>query len=168
MLFSFFRFAFPALSLPPEISVSGQPKKLSETFTSENRLSLAEAYLNWKKENPLDSSFFVVSFGSIVRINHLEAGFSSSGESDDFVFGFADPSTNDSFPGWPLRNLLCLVASKFNRRRLCSKPLKIICLRQKSTPGGKISVDDSIVIDVVCSGGSETLNVDEPLIKGRK
>jgi hypothetical protein len=81
------------------------------------------------------------------------------------LLGFADPCTSDQFPGWPLRNLLVLVASKFGRRRLGSAPLQVICLRQKSLPGGKISIENSIFVEVHLNG-AESSTCDEPLITG--
>jgi hypothetical protein len=67
-LYSFFRFAFPALTLPAEISAAGAPKKLSELYPEETRNQLSEAYLAWKKENPLDGGFFAISFDSQVSL----------------------------------------------------------------------------------------------------
>ncbi len=96
-------------------------------------------------------------------IDHLETGLSGSGNA---VFGYADPTTSDTYPGWPLRNLLCLIGAKFGRRRFGSAdaPLRFVGLRQKSLSGGRISVDGSIVIDVFSSDvGSDP---DKPIIKG--
>ena len=58
----FSRFAFPALSLPAEISVTGTPKKLSEVYPDEVCRQLAKAYLYWKRENPLVSGYFTIVF----------------------------------------------------------------------------------------------------------
>jgi hypothetical protein len=72
----------------------------------------------------------------------------------------------DEFPGWPLRNLLVLVASKFGRRKLAStkSPLTVVCLRQKSFPGGKICIGHSIIVQIRLNGDAAL--IDEPIFKG--
>ena len=97
-----------------------------------------------------------------VTVDNLESGFSRSG---NIAIGFADPSTSETYPGWPLRNLLCLIAAKFGRSRWAEGPLRVIGLRQKSVAGGTIGVDESVVIDVVCCDVDSSQG-DEPIIRG--
>lgn len=49
----------------------------------------------------------------------------SQGIDSNLYFTFADPSSNINFPGWPLRNFICLIAIQF---KLCD--IKIIRLRR--------------------------------------
>jgi hypothetical protein len=66
-----FRFAFPALSLPSELSLAKPPNLLSELFTEETCNALASAYIAWKQDNPMQSGYFSADMGAQVNIYEL-------------------------------------------------------------------------------------------------
>ena len=81
-----------------------------------------------------------------VNILSLKEGVENENNTE-LVLAFADPSTLSDYPGWPLRNLLALIAKKCpNRLR---KGLKVLCLRQKAVIGGQLDINLSKILNVL-------------------
>ena len=56
------------------------------------------------------SSFFAIDYNSL-EITNVKQGISYFNESNKrIIFGFFDPNSQSSFPGWPLRNFLALLS----------------------------------------------------------
>ncbi len=51
---------------------------------------------------------------AVGRLEAFEKGFFNETDKEDRFICFADPSTYDSNPGWPLRNLLILIRHRWN------------------------------------------------------
>lgn len=73
---------------------------------------------------------------------NLKEGF----DEESHILGFADPSQFQEYPGWPLRNLLALLA--ILKPQLLSKGIKIMCLRQKAELGGELTIGESKFLEV--------------------
>ncbi|KAL0692945.1 hypothetical protein Bca4012_060125 [Brassica carinata] len=110
-------FAFPALVLDPPASLV-ELKSASEHFSSEEAESVSAACNEWRDSSlTTDVPFFLVSVSSDSKatIRHLKDWEACQGDDHNkLLFGFYDPCHLPSNPGWPLRNYLALIRSKWN------------------------------------------------------
>ena len=81
-----------------------------------------------------------------VDILSLKEGIENESDTN-LVLAFADPSTLPEYPGWPLRNLLALIAKKCPEK--LQNGLKVLCYRQKAVIGGQLEINSSKVITVI-------------------
>lgn len=82
----------------------------------------------------------------------LKQGFQEN-DCSELLLGFADPSHFQEYPGWPLRNLLALLA--IQKPQMMMKAVKILCLRQKAEVGGELTICDSKIIEISCNSISD-------------
>nr|APT43518.1 autophagy protein ATG7 [Nicotiana benthamiana] len=108
-------FAFPGLVLdPPATLVNLRPA--SQCFNSEEAKSLSRACNEWRcMSSTADIPFFLVSVGldSIVTLRHLREWEACQNNVQKVLFGFYDPCHLPSNPGWPLRNYLAYIYSRW-------------------------------------------------------
>ena len=142
----YYWFAFPAFVLPKEIQLQKGPILISQQFSEEKCKALSDTYQNWKKANPNQSGYFWIHTESALVVS-LKEGMEKLDE--DLVLGFADPSTLPEYPGWPLRNLLALIAIK--RPEKLRQGIKILALRQKAV-NSELSIGSSLLLTVQCTG----------------
>ncbi|GMQ09562.1 hypothetical protein CsSME_00052885 [Camellia sinensis var. sinensis] len=113
-------FAFPALVLdPPATLVDLRPA--SQWLSLEEAESLSAACNEWRNSSATaDVPFFLVSIASNshATIKHLKYWESSQHDGHKFLFGFYDPCHLPSNPGWPLRNFLALICSRWNLEKI--------------------------------------------------
>ncbi|BAB09318.1 ubiquitin activating enzyme E1-like protein [Arabidopsis thaliana] len=109
-------FAFPAFVLDPPVSLI-ELKPASEYFSSEEAESVSAACNDWRDSDlTTDVPFFLVSVSSDSKasIRHLKDLEACQGDHQKLLFGFYDPCHLPSNPGWPLRNYLALIRSRWN------------------------------------------------------
>ena len=109
----------------------------------------------------MSSAFFCVNFEPLLemnqnseKLNNQQVTFKTlqDGISDhNTVIAFADPCTLESYPGWPLRNLLLLLAKCCPERLF--KGITVLCFRQKIIKGegdlpNKITAANSLILRV--------------------
>ncbi|CAA7040912.1 unnamed protein product [Microthlaspi erraticum] len=114
-------FAFPALVLDPPASLI-ELKPASEYFSTEEAESVSAACNDWRDSSATtDVPFFLVSISSDSKatIRHLKDFESRQGDDQKLLFGFYDPCHLPSNPGWPLRNYLALIRSRWNLESVC-------------------------------------------------
>ncbi|PIK45281.1 putative ubiquitin-like modifier-activating enzyme ATG7 isoform X2 [Apostichopus japonicus] len=104
--------------------------------------SLQKEYDSLVKTVPHLGFFLVVQDGNSIKLQTLDKANKVSKKAKVF-YGFCDPCTLSEHPGWPLRNYLALIASKW----LSQEPISIICYRDRSREGQR-SCDHSIVLEV--------------------
>ncbi|KAJ8558426.1 hypothetical protein K7X08_005192 [Anisodus acutangulus] len=113
-------FAFPALVLdPPATLVILKPA--SRCFTSEEAESLSRACNEWRStSSTADIPLFLVSIGSnsIVTLRHLREWEACQNNGQKVLFGFYDPCHLPSNPGWPLRNYLAYIYSRWGLEKI--------------------------------------------------
>ncbi|KAK3807476.1 MAG: hypothetical protein JOS17DRAFT_766614 [Linnemannia elongata] len=124
----FYWFAFPALQADPawstdaiqEIGAVWSPPAINQL-----REQVDQYKLNF---GPSQSGFFLVKEGqeglSVARLQDWDEFYAGCDESQVIV-GFADPSSLDSNPGWPLRNLLALLQYRWKVTRV-----RVLCFRE--------------------------------------
>ncbi|KAI9287037.1 hypothetical protein BC943DRAFT_320536 [Umbelopsis sp. AD052] len=131
----YYWFSFPALlpSSPWTFVNETGPSTINESFSTIEIDSLQETYMEYKSQNQADgnSAFFLVkrypaadklSVGSLAQWKE----FISSGDTENVLLGFVDPSGLREHPGWPLRNLLAYANVRLGLQRV-----QILCLRDK-------------------------------------
>ncbi|WJZ96520.1 hypothetical protein VitviT2T_015198 [Vitis vinifera] len=120
-------FAFPALVLdPPATLVDLKPA--SQWFSLEEAESVSAACNEWRNSSSTaDVPFFLVSIASNSRatIRHLKDWEACQEDGHKLLFGFYDPCHLPKNPGWPLRNFLVLIYSRWN-----IKKVQFLCYRE--------------------------------------
>ncbi|XP_071816836.1 ubiquitin-like modifier-activating enzyme ATG7 [Apostichopus japonicus] len=133
-------FAFPALVTPEPVTVHKPAQRITDVFTSNQVKSLQKEYDSLVKTVPHLGFFLVVQDGNSIKLQTLDKANKVSKKAKVF-YGFCDPCTLSEHPGWPLRNYLALIASKWPSQ----EPISIICYRDRSREGQR-SCDHSIVL----------------------
>ncbi|KAL9261987.1 Ubiquitin-like modifier-activating enzyme atg7-like protein, partial [Drosera capensis] len=120
-------FAFPALILGPPATVVNL-KPAAKWFTPEEAESLSAACNQWRNSDvTAEIPFFLVGFApkSQATVRRLSDWDTFQHETDKLLFGFYDPCHLPRNPGWPLRNFLMLIYSRWNLNTL-----KFFCYRE--------------------------------------
>ncbi|KAL0542753.1 hypothetical protein IC582_017830 [Cucumis melo] len=120
-------FAFPALVLDPPATVV-ELKSASQWFNLEEAESLSTAFGQWRSSDlTSDIPFFlvIIDSNSQASIKHLRDFETCQNNGEKLLFGFYDPCHLPSNPGWPLRNFLALIYSRWNL-----KSVNFLCYRE--------------------------------------
>ncbi|KAJ0017542.1 hypothetical protein Pint_10420 [Pistacia integerrima] len=119
--------AFPALVLnPPATLVDLRPA--SQWFSSQEAEAVRAACNEWRNSSATaDEPFFLVSIDSNSNstIRHLKDWEAFQNDCQKLLFGFYDPCHLQNNPGWPLRNFLALIFSRWNL-----KSVHFFCYRE--------------------------------------
>ncbi|KAG0244754.1 Autophagy protein 7 [Actinomortierella wolfii] len=129
----YYWFAFPALLADPVWNIAEEHnlKQIDAVWSAEEIESFRMNFDNYRQHHqPGQTAFFLlkntpsgVEVGSIDQWPEFFV-FDEVPE-DQRMIGFADPSSLDHNPGWPLRNFLALLQYQFGIRRI-----KILCFRE--------------------------------------
>uniref|UniRef100_A0A1J3GFV1 Ubiquitin-like modifier-activating enzyme ATG7 n=1 Tax=Noccaea caerulescens TaxID=107243 RepID=A0A1J3GFV1_NOCCA len=161
-------FAFPALVLDPPASLI-ELKPASEYFSVEEAESVSAACNGWRDSSlTTDVPFFLVSISSDSKatIRHLKDFESCQGDDQKLLFGFYDPCHLPSNPGWPLRNYLALIRSRWNLERVC-----FFCYREsRGFADLNLSLVGQASVTLSSDGSAETVpnSVGWELNKGKR
>ncbi|KAF8936561.1 Autophagy protein 7 [Dissophora ornata] len=124
----YYWFAFPALQADPawtadtmqEITLAFSPVQVNNLRLGLDQYRQAHPSSQW--------GFFLVRESqdgmSVARLQDWNEFFAGCDESQ-MIIGFADPSSLDSHPGWPLRNLLALLQHQWKVTKV-----RVLCLRE--------------------------------------
>ncbi|KFM67470.1 Ubiquitin-like modifier-activating enzyme ATG7, partial [Stegodyphus mimosarum] len=134
--------AFPALTFP-EVIRSDETKKLHEYLTADQLNQFLNSYDDLSVSNKMGFLVFIDEegkchahkFSDYNKLKMLQG---------KILIGFADPCTYDKYPGWPLRNVLSLVAYSWGKYQ---NTWDVICLRE-FVKEGKRHCEHSIVLTV--------------------
>ena len=88
-----------------------------------------------------------------MEILSLKEGVIETKSDTELILAFADPSTLTEYPGWPLRNLLALIAKKCPEK--LKRGLKVLCLRQKAVIGGQLDINSSKILNLIWENTDE-------------
>lgn len=160
--FAYF-FCFPALNFPKNVfmknhTVSGDGPTMTpilNIFSENGLLMLQNEYDKSDSQRSFSRGYFIVKHYINTLTNQDEvqayplteydkiAYEKHQNQSDvNIYFAFTDPSSSKSYPGWPLRNFLCLIVIKFKLEKI-----KIIRIR-KSPTNQLMSLQDSMFLEV--------------------
>ena len=143
----YYWFNYPSFSLPADVKVHKSIKKITELYSQDVCQDICNKYALMKK---VDGATGISVFGinvdqqNNVKILSLEEALNQP--VGDVVIAFADPSSLETHPGWPLRNLLLLICK--HNDRLLRDGLDIVCFRQRVSDQRKLSIDSSLVLRV--------------------
>ncbi|XP_068224634.1 ubiquitin-like modifier-activating enzyme ATG7 isoform X2 [Palaemon carinicauda] len=147
----YYWFAFPAFTLPRTVPLVQHPQPITSVFTDDQISSLLATYSS--HEALVSQGFYSIALTGNEFTLHPLSDYptlreSSADNKKEVFLGFSDPCTLPQNPGWPLRNLLTLVALKWSKQW----PLhRIICLRVRTRNAVKEAAH-SIVAEVNLEG----------------
>ncbi|PON73810.1 Ubiquitin-like modifier-activating enzyme Atg [Trema orientale] len=120
-------FAFPALLLDP-LATLVDLRPAVKWFSLAEAESISAACNAWRNSSATaDIPFFLISVdaNSHATIKHLKDWETCQGNGDKILFGFYDPCHLPNNPGWPLRNFLALICSRWDL-----KSVQFLCYRE--------------------------------------
>ncbi|KAK9765622.1 Autophagy protein 7, variant 2 [Basidiobolus ranarum] len=120
----YYWFGFPALTTEPPYSLK-DIEDIASVFDVTMIHEIQSKYQEYRENHPQEQhGFFALSQeGAEVKILTLQDSINY--DASKLFFGFADPSSLPSNPGWPLRNYLALIQHTFKL-----KEVKVVCYRE--------------------------------------
>lgn len=144
----YYWFAYPCLCPAEDFSLLQEPVSLSDVYTQTQIEQLLESYNSFQSAGAESVGFFiVVQEGDKLLVTGLANTQDYLNKGNKVVFGFADPSTMEKHPGWPLRNYLALISHHWGQRL---GEIPVLCLRYLSR-GGTHDVRHSLVLNIKAS-----------------
>lgn len=130
----YYWFCFPALSLPDGIEVVKNPATLGEKYSNQQVLNFQNAYDDFcHHEGSTPQPYFLIRHTEDSFTMYPLCQFSQfSKEKEKVILGVYDPCTLSQYPGWPLRNILALVAYHWGSHL---QSIEVICLRDRTLQG---------------------------------
>ncbi|XP_071179082.1 ubiquitin-like modifier-activating enzyme ATG7 [Mytilus edulis] len=139
----YYWFAFPCLCMPEDVTMVTDPVKLTDRLNSQQISELIAEYDKFQSTSTEFVGYFIiVQTKDSVVVDHLKNVESYSKDTCKIFFGFADPCTLDSNPGWPLRNYLLYISYHWGDK---FKNAEILCFRDRSKDGVR-DVSHSIIL----------------------
>lgn len=80
---------------------------------------------------------------SLGKIVDFDSFFANAASDEERMVGFIDPSSHPTTPGWPLRNLLTLLAVRFRVNRI-----RVLCWKD-DVANFDVHTSRSVVADVI-------------------
>ncbi|XP_023655452.1 ubiquitin-like modifier-activating enzyme ATG7 [Paramormyrops kingsleyae] len=142
----FYWFCFPALCFPEAVPFHQPPVALEKRFSSKQIEALQGAYDGLCQENGGTAvPYFLVRYSEeAVLVSPLKNWSSFFKDQKKVTVGVYDPCTLSQHPGWPLRNLLALVACKWGE---LVDAVEVLCFRDRTLQGSR-SIQHSIIFQV--------------------
>jgi len=139
----YYWFAFTAVCVV-DVNVIGDPVLISDRFSELQIASLIESFDSINAEYPA-GMFVIQDDGEKLEAKRLSEFSMLAARGLKLSFGFCDPCTLRMHPGWPLRNLLALIAHHW--RNDIQDTVEVVCLRDR-TKDGRRSILHSIVLNL--------------------
>jgi len=139
----YYWFAFTAAYLT-DVNVLGDPVLISSRFSELQIASLIESF-DCTNHDYSTGMFVVQEDGEKLQVKQLSQFSELASTGVKLLFGFCDPCTLRMHPGWPLRNLLTLIAHHW--RNYIPDTVEVICLRDR-TKDGRRAILHSIVLNL--------------------
>jgi len=139
----YYWFAFIAASVT-NVNVLGDPVLIGDRFTELQICSLVESFDAVNHDSPA-AMFVIHDDGEKLEIKRLNQFASLATTGVKLLFGFCDPCTLRMHPGWPLRNLLALIAHHW--KNYIQDTVEVVCFRDR-TKDGRRTVLHSIVLNL--------------------
>ncbi|XP_034022088.1 ubiquitin-like modifier-activating enzyme ATG7 [Thalassophryne amazonica] len=142
----YYWFCFPALCFPEGIKILKQPAVLEHVFSAKQITALQEAYddLCIKRETTAVPYFLMKYISDAVQMAPLCDWDDFFPDTKKVTVGFYDPCTLSEHPGWPLRNLLVLLAHQWGAKL---DTVEVLCFRDRTLQGGR-SIQHSIIFQI--------------------
>uniref|UniRef100_A0A8C7GJV6 Ubiquitin-like modifier-activating enzyme ATG7 n=1 Tax=Oncorhynchus kisutch TaxID=8019 RepID=A0A8C7GJV6_ONCKI len=142
----YYWFCFPALCFSEGIKILKEPATLDQVFSSKQTSALQAAYDSLCGETGTSAvPYFLIKYtGDTVQVAQLRDWDSFNTDLNKVTVGVYDPCTLPQHPGWPLRNLLFLLASKWGSQL---DVVEVMCFRDRTLQGSR-NIQHSIVFQV--------------------
>ncbi|CAI8052381.1 Ubiquitin-like modifier-activating enzyme ATG7, partial [Geodia barretti] len=137
-------FVFPAL-FPNDPLTTLSIKTIGSVWNDQQLQSLQKAYDSFRSAHPGIGFFIVVMTDDGTAALHELREAETCLSTEKFMLGFCDPSTMETNPGWPLRNLLILAAQKWSDRL---NVVDVLCYRDYTRDGRRL-VSHSLLLEGV-------------------
>jgi ubiquitin-like modifier-activating enzyme ATG7 len=140
----YYWFAFPALCVPKKVNVVRDVVPISQRFSESQIESLISSYdSKWQDRPPGAFLVKIADCGTLEVCNISD--LSVVQHPSEILVAFCDPCTLKTHPGWPLRNLLAMIA--FHNLSLLQRGVEVLCFRDRTKDGHR-SVMHSIVLSI--------------------
>uniref|UniRef100_A0A2C9JTV4 Ubiquitin-like modifier-activating enzyme ATG7 n=1 Tax=Biomphalaria glabrata TaxID=6526 RepID=A0A2C9JTV4_BIOGL len=130
----YYWFAFPALKFPERSTLTEEPAMLENIYSPEKLTSLISAYHSFQTDRPNYATCFLIQEDgdnfTFYEFAQLDVLISKR----NVIVGVCDPSSLDSYPGWPVRNLISFLTYKYTG---VVKSIKVLCVRNRTHDGVK-------------------------------
>uniref|UniRef100_A0A8B9KXW0 Ubiquitin-like modifier-activating enzyme ATG7 n=1 Tax=Astyanax mexicanus TaxID=7994 RepID=A0A8B9KXW0_ASTMX len=142
----YYWFCFPALCFPEGIQLVKDPVLLEQKFSPKQISSFQVAYdALCSSSGATAVPYFLLKYSEEnVEVALLKDWSSFFTDLKKVTVGVYDPCTLSQHPGWPLRNFLVLLASKWGPQL---DVVEVLCFRDRTLQGAR-SVQHSIVFQV--------------------
>uniref|UniRef100_A0A3B5AB76 Ubiquitin-like modifier-activating enzyme ATG7 n=1 Tax=Stegastes partitus TaxID=144197 RepID=A0A3B5AB76_9TELE len=142
----YYWFCFPALCFPDGIKLVQPPSLLQHAFSAKQMAALQEAYDGLcMKEGTSAVPYFLMKYtddtAQLAPLGDWEAFVT---DTKKVTVGVYDPCTLSQHPGWPLRNVLVLLANQWGSR---VDTVEVLCFRDRTLQGSR-SIQHSIIFQV--------------------
>ncbi|KAJ8259857.1 hypothetical protein GJAV_G00174270 [Gymnothorax javanicus] len=142
----YYWFCFPALCFTEGIQVLQHPTPLEEKFSPKQVAALQGSYDDLcKKSGKTAIPYFLIKCSEKdVVVSPLQSWSTFFKGQSKVTVGIYDPCSLPQHPGWPLRNLLMLIACKWGS---VLDAVEVVCFRDQ-TLQGKRSIQHSIIFQI--------------------
>lgn len=142
----YYWFCFPALCFQEPIKMIKEPALIEQVFSAKQIVVLQEAYddLCVKKGTTAVPYFLLKYNEDSVEMAELKDWNSFFTDAKKVSVGVYDPCTLSQHPGWPLRNLLLLIAHRWGSKL---EVLEVLCFRDRTLQGSR-SILHSLVFQL--------------------
>uniref|UniRef100_A0A1B6E024 Ubiquitin-like modifier-activating enzyme Atg7 N-terminal domain-containing protein n=2 Tax=Clastoptera arizonana TaxID=38151 RepID=A0A1B6E024_9HEMI len=125
----YYWFAFPA-SLKTFTNLCCEPVNMSSLFTTEQIKNIFQSHASLSYSQK--GFFGIIHIGDMLHVCTLKEivqHLNSEKKNEKSYIGFVDPNSEELNPGWPLRNLLYLLAH-YCPESMFGSEIEVICLRK--------------------------------------
>ncbi|XP_075997157.1 ubiquitin-like modifier-activating enzyme ATG7 [Genypterus blacodes] len=142
----YYWFCFPVLCFSEGIKIVQQPSLIEQVFSAKQITALQEAYdgLCIQRGSTVVPYFLMKYTGDTVQLTPLEDWDAVLTDTPKVTVGFYDPCTLSQHPGWPLRNLLVLLAHRWGSKL---NTVEVLCFRDRTLQGSR-SIQHSLLFQV--------------------
>uniref|UniRef100_A0A3B4GVL6 Ubiquitin-like modifier-activating enzyme ATG7 n=1 Tax=Pundamilia nyererei TaxID=303518 RepID=A0A3B4GVL6_9CICH len=142
----YYWFCFPALCFKEAITLVRPPSVLDQVFSAKQIAALQDAYDGLCiKTGATAVPYFLIKYTDesvqMAVLGDWETFFS---DTKKVTVGVYDPCTLSQHPGWPLRNLLMLVANQWGSKL---DTVEVLCFRDRTLQGSR-SIQQSVIFHV--------------------
>uniref|UniRef100_A0A665UFB1 Ubiquitin-like modifier-activating enzyme ATG7 n=1 Tax=Echeneis naucrates TaxID=173247 RepID=A0A665UFB1_ECHNA len=139
----YYWFCFPALCFLEGIKIVQQPSVLDQALSAK-QVSLQEAYDGLFKKGTGVVPYFLMKYtDDTVHLAPLGDWDTFFTDNKKVTVGVYDPCTLSQHPGWPLRNLLVLLANRGSKL----DTVEVLCFRDRTLQGSR-SIQHSVIFQV--------------------
>uniref|UniRef100_A0A8D0CX62 Ubiquitin-like modifier-activating enzyme ATG7 n=1 Tax=Sander lucioperca TaxID=283035 RepID=A0A8D0CX62_SANLU len=141
----YYWFCFPALCFPEGIRIVQQPSALDQVFSAK-QVALQEAYdVLCIKSGITAVPYFLMKYtDDTVQMAPLGDWDTFFTDTKKVTVAVYDPCTLSQHPGWPLRNLLVLLANRWGSKL---DTVEVLCFRDRTLQGSR-SIQHSVIFQI--------------------